>query len=67
MKIAALIQPSTATRVDIGINLKGEPTTARLEATGSFNAMVSHRVRVENVNDIDKQLIGWLKKAYELA
>ena len=42
----ALIQPSTATRVDVGINLKGQPVTDRLEASGSFNGMVSHRVRV---------------------
>ena len=60
----AIIQPSTKTRVDVGINLKGEPTTDRLEASGSFNAMVSHRVRVESVEDIDKELIGWLRKAY---
>lgn len=62
-----LIQPSTATRVDVGINLKGVAPTQRLEASGSFNAMVSHRVRVEKVGDVDKQLVGWLKDAYEKA
>ncbi len=41
-----IIQPSTKTRVDVGINLKGVDPTDRLEASGSFNAMVSHRVRV---------------------
>lgn len=61
----AIIQPSTATRVDVGINLKGKPTTARLEASGSFNAMVSHRVRVESAGDVNKELIGWLEEAYE--
>jgi hypothetical protein len=44
----ALIQPSTATRLDVGINLKGVKPAGRLEASGSFNAMVSHRVRIEN-------------------
>ena len=61
----ALIQPSTATRVDVGINLQGVPSGDRLEASGSFNAMVSHRVRVEDVGQVDKQLVGWLKQAYE--
>ncbi|MGB5353610.1 MAG: DUF5655 domain-containing protein [Woeseia sp.] len=42
----ALIQPSTKDRVDIGINLKGSKPGGRLEASGSFNAMVSHRVRI---------------------
>lgn len=60
----ALIQPSTATRVDIGINLKGAKATARLEDSGSFNAMVSHRVRVGGVKEVDAELIGWLKQAY---
>lgn len=60
-----IIQPSTATRIDVGINLKGEPASARLEASGSFNAMVSHRVRVESVKDIDQELVGYLRRAYE--
>jgi hypothetical protein len=63
----ALIQPSTATRVDVGINLKGTPAAGRLEASGSFNAMVSHRVRVESKGEVNAELIGWLKKAYEAA
>jgi hypothetical protein len=62
-----LIQPTTKTRIDIGINLKGVAAKGRLEASGSFNAMVSHRVRVESVADVDKELIGWLKLAYEAA
>lgn len=61
----ALIQPSTATRLDVGIQLKGEKPTARLEASGSFNAMVSHRVRLEKAGDVDAELIGWVKRAYE--
>jgi predicted transport protein len=61
----ALIQPSTATRVDVGINLKGEAPTGRLEPSGSFNAMVSHRVRVSQVGDVDAELEAWLRRAYE--
>ncbi len=60
-----LIQPSTKTRVDVGINLKGIEPTGRLEASGSFNAMVSHRVRLSEVAHVDKELLGWLKQAYE--
>ncbi|MCH7812669.1 MAG: DUF4287 domain-containing protein [Planctomycetes bacterium] len=61
----ALIQPSTKTRVDVGINLKGLEPTERLEASGSFNAMVSHRVRLSDKKDADAELIGWLKAAYQ--
>lgn len=63
----ALLQPSTATRFDVGLNLKGAPPAGRLEASGSFSSMVSHRVRLESAKDVDKELIGWLKQAYDQA
>ena len=63
----ALVQPSTRTRVDIGINLKGQLPTARLEESGSFNAMVSHRVRVTKKDEVDAELERWLKMAYDAA
>jgi hypothetical protein len=61
----ALIQPSTKDRVDLGIQLKGVAAEGRLESSGSFNAMVSHRVRLGGVQDVDAQLRGWLKQAYD--
>lgn len=61
----AIIQPSTRTRVDVGINLKGTEPTDRLEASGSFNSMVSHRVRLTDASQVDGELIGWLREAYE--
>lgn len=63
----AIAQPSTATRLDVGISLKGTPPSGRLEAAGSFNSMVSHRVRVASADEIDKELVGWLKQAYDAA
>ena len=63
----ALVQPSTRTRVDLGINLKDERATERLEKAGSFNAMVSHRIRLEKPGDVDKDVKAWLKKAYSEA
>ena len=63
----ALIQPSTKTRVDVGINLKDVDPQGNLEKSGSFNAMVSHRVRLENLDDINDELLEWLKTAYQQA
>jgi hypothetical protein len=62
-----LIQPTTATRVDVGLVLKGIPPGKRLEASGSFNAMVTHRVKVSSAADVDSELIGWLRQAYNNA
>ncbi|HLN26588.1 MAG TPA: DUF5655 domain-containing protein [Gemmataceae bacterium] len=61
----AILQPSSATRLDVGINLKGIEPSGRLEPSGSFNAMVSHRVRLSKPGDVDKELLGWLKQAYD--
>ena len=63
----AIIQPSTATRVDIGLVLPGVEPSTRLVASGSFNAMMTHRVRVEKPSEVDKELTGWLRRAYERA
>ena len=62
----AILQPA-AGRLDVGINLKGVEPAGRLEASGSFNAMVSHRVRVNSVKEVDEELIGHLRRAYEAA
>ena len=60
-----IIQPSTKTRVDVGIHLEGTEPNERLEPSGSFNAMVSHRVRLGSPDEVDSELVSWLKKAYE--
>ncbi len=61
----ALIQPSTATRVDVGFVLKGEAAGKRLEASGSFNSMCTHRVRLGTKKDVNAELKKWLKEAYQ--
>jgi predicted transport protein len=63
----AIVQPSTATRVDVGIKLKRLAPAGRLEAAGSWNAMVSHRVRLESAKDMDNVVTAWLKQAYDEA
>ena len=61
----ATLHPATKSRFDVGLKLKGVEPTGRLEAAGSWNAMVTHRVRLESPNDVDNELTGWLRKAYE--
>ncbi len=63
----AIFQPTTATRMDVGINLKGTAPAGRLEASGSFNSMVTHRVRVSSTEEVDDELVSWLRQAYQAA
>ncbi len=62
----AILQ-ATSNRLDIGVKLKGAKITPRFEAAGSWNAMVTHRVRIEDPAQIDAEIVSWLRQAYEMA
>jgi len=63
----AILQPSTRDRFDLGLNLKGVDAAGRLEASGSWNAMVSHRVRIAGLDEVDGEVEAWLRDAHERA
>ncbi|WP_108791096.1 DUF5655 domain-containing protein [Erythrobacter sp. Alg231-14] len=56
-----LITPATKSRIDLGLALKGDAAQGRLE---TYNAMCSHRVRLESVEDFDDEVKAWVKEAY---
>ena len=62
----AMIGPKTNTRMEIGINLKDHAGTARLleQPKGSMCRLI---VNVESMDDVDHELIGWIKAGYEQA
>jgi hypothetical protein len=61
----ALIKPSTKTRIDLGLKLVGKELTQRLENSGPFGTMCTHRVQITSIDQIDGELKGWLSEAYE--
>jgi hypothetical protein len=62
-----IIQISAVDRIDIGIKRKGVAPTERFEAAGSWNSMVTHRVRISDPQQIDTEVLSWLHQAYEAA
>jgi predicted transport protein len=56
---------TTSRRMDVGLRLKGEPVTDRLAASGNWNAMCTHRVQLFDGAELDDQLLGWLRDAYD--
>jgi Domain of unknown function (DUF4287)/Domain of unknown function (DUF5655) len=62
----AIVQ-MTAERMDIGIKLKSAAFTERFKVAGSWNAMVTHRVHISDPKQVDKELLKWLREAYEKA
>lgn len=62
-----LIKPATKKRIDLGLKIKDKAITERLEKSGPFGSMCTHRVRLTTVEEIDNELIKWLKEAYSKA
>ncbi|WP_366142625.1 DUF5655 domain-containing protein [uncultured Aquimarina sp.] len=63
----ALIKPATKTRIDLGLKLKEKPTTERLQNSGPFGTMCTHRVQLKSIDQVDTELTEWLKEAYKMA
>jgi hypothetical protein len=57
----------TADRLDVGIKRKDAGPTDRFEASGSWNPMVTHRVRITDAAQVDPELLTWLREAYDQA
>lgn len=62
----AMLGPATNTRVEVGINAKDLAATARLveQPAGS---MCNYKVKVSSAEEVDAELITWIKLAYERA
>jgi len=52
----ALIKPATRTRIDLGLKLAGKELTQRLENSGPFGTMCTHRVQISSMDQIDNEL-----------
>ena len=62
----AMIGPGSATRVDVGLNMKGVPPTARLLAEKP-GGMCQYKVKLSGTSEVDAELIGWIREAYDAA
>jgi hypothetical protein len=60
----AVIQATTKTRVDLGLRLEHERTGGRLLAARDLGA-ATVRVALTRPEDIDAEVLGWLRRAYE--
>lgn len=63
----AIVQPSTKTRVDLGLNLKDVKPAERLQGGVVFSGMCSHKVALTSPAEVDAAVVAWLKQAYDQA
>jgi predicted transport protein len=60
----ALVEAPSATRLQLGLNLRGAAATERLREAGG---MCTHRVDVRGLDEVDDELLDWIRQAYDLA
>ena len=60
----AMIGPATNARVEVGLNMKDVKGPARLEAQKP-GGMCQYKVKVTAAAEVDKELIGWIRQAYD--
>jgi hypothetical protein len=63
-KLFALIEAPSATRIRLGVNLPGMSPTDRLVRA---DGMCSHVVSLASVDEVDDQVLAWLRAAYDRA
>ena len=61
-----MIGPAAITQVEVGLNLKGVEATERLVALPP-GGMCPFKVNVTRIEEVDAELISWIKGAYESA
>ncbi len=58
----AVLTPSTRTRLDLGLVLKGVQPEGRLLA---MSGMCTHKIALASVDEVDDEVLRWLREAYE--
>ena len=61
-----ILNPASKTRFEIGFNLKGMESTSKLIAEKP-DAICSHKITITDISDIDFDVLGWVKMAFEKA
>jgi hypothetical protein len=62
----AMVGPATKDSVEIGLNAKELPAHPRLKAQPP-GSMCNATTRIASAAEVDAQLVGWLRKAYDAA
>jgi len=62
----ASIQPTTRTRVDVGLRFDDAAQAAGLDvAKGIGQSSMTHKLALSSADDVDGEAVGWLRRAYE--
>lgn len=65
--VFAQVKPATQKRIDFGLALRDTPPTGRLIDTGGSKKKdrITHKIAISSVEEIDEEVIDWLRMAYD--
>jgi predicted transport protein len=59
-----ILNPASKTRFEIGFNLKGVEPQGKLEPEKP-GGICSHKINIADIAELDSEVIGWIKQAYD--
>jgi hypothetical protein len=62
----AMVGPATKTQVEVGLNARDLPAGGRLVAQKP-GGMCQYKVRLSSPDEVDDELVGWVRSAYDAA
>jgi len=62
----AVVQPTTKNRVDLGLRLEDSPKGRVVPAKGIGNGDRPLRIPLTSPNEVDDEVIDWMKRAYQV-
>ncbi len=62
----AMLGPATQTQLELGLNVRGLPPHPRLKVVPP-GGMCAYKVRLSSAAEVDAELVGWLRRAYDAA
>ncbi len=60
----AMLGPATNSRIELGLNMKDVPATERLLAEKP-GGMCQYKVKITDTGEVDKELLAWVRTAYD--
>ena len=60
----AMVGPGTKQRLEVGLNMKGMKGGDRLQEQPA-GGMCQYKVYLSGVDEVDRELLGWLRQAYD--
>ena len=61
----AILNPATKSRFEIGLIMKNQKGEGLLEEIKTSNSMCSHKINLTSIEDINNEVMNWIKIAYK--